>query len=61
MTVDRKSLRVDFQFRCTCGALCDLARDDKGEPAIVHPMPTCPTYNKHDHPADYLKAVREGN
>lgn len=52
-----ESARVEFSFTCLCGKKADVIRDEKGEPAITHEIPTCATFDRSTAP-DYLERVR---
>lgn len=49
------------QLRCACGAEVLYARDENGDPAILHALPSCPLFERHfgAEPSNDLAALHD--
>jgi hypothetical protein len=43
---------------CSCGTAIRVGYLH-GHPTVLHPLPTCSTFEQYDSPIDYLRAVND--
>lgn len=59
MTDADRKLEAKAFFKCVCGAEVAAFYDPAtGAASVRHPLPTCDTFDLHEDPTEYVRAVR---